>query len=309
MRSVALNNYPEFIFREGEKRLWNPVVKKAYKNRPEERVRLQFLEYLIREAGFSSSKISFESPVKLIADKSSSRTDIICYDNDFNPLLLVECKAPSVSLNENAAIQIARYNQKVAAPFLLITNGREDFWFAVKGDEVELLREIPEQFSAKKAGETDFAFWQKRGFAGEKSHPAIRNWIRNACEQLYDDCPESNRKYFTFDGEYEDLYLANYYRVFSLTEDNKIAVALTGTPLGSTKLNVVLNSSGINRAILSCSLDLIAENEPKNTAVIWEGGTAYLDLKDSIHLDGETDINSLNKKIARSITGLINNEF
>ena len=93
-------HYPQFIFRGTEKKLWNPITKKDYKNRPEERVRLRIIEYLIEELKWSKNKISTEAPLKLPTDKGVSRTDVVCYDDRFEPYLLIECKAESIQINE-----------------------------------------------------------------------------------------------------------------------------------------------------------------------------------------------------------------
>lgn len=175
MQSVAQDHFPQYVFRDGTKLLWNPVLKKSFVDRPEERVRLQIVDYLILEAGFSASRISFESPVNLPRDKSASRTDIICFDKDFKPFLLAECKAPEIALNEKASVQIARYNQKVKAPFLLITNGLEDLWFDTQSDSVSSLSHIPEKFNARSTVKRDFEYWNKEGLPETKHIRQLEN--------------------------------------------------------------------------------------------------------------------------------------
>src|SRR5690554_7562505 len=115
-------HYPQITFRDGKKYLWNPILKKAYVNRPEERVRLQLVEYFTQTAGISPHKISFESPVKTPIDKTQSRTDIIIYDENFKPLVLAECKSRDIILDEKAAKQAARYFQQINSPYILLSN-------------------------------------------------------------------------------------------------------------------------------------------------------------------------------------------
>ncbi|MEL6359345.1 MAG: type I restriction enzyme HsdR N-terminal domain-containing protein, partial [Bacteroidota bacterium] len=55
------------------------------------------------------------------------RADILVYDRAAKPLLLVECKAPHVHLNDDTWSQIARYNASVNARLLVITNGLQHF--------------------------------------------------------------------------------------------------------------------------------------------------------------------------------------
>ena len=285
MLSKATHHYPQFVFREGEKLLWNPVLKKAFKNRPEERVRLQLLEYLIEEANFSPSRISFEAPVNLPRDKSSSRTDLICYGKDFEPILLVECKAPEIQLTEKAAIQIARYNLKVNAPYLLISNGIQDYWFSIESGQLSALETLPSLFQSQQNPTLDFSYWAKRGFAGSKSHPNSRKWILESCNKLFaQDTPE-RIKFFNFEGSDPDLALPNFYYIYSHSAEQKLAISFCGTPYSSTKLAVILNENGQNTALLSCSLDLLADEEPQNTLLQSQDGLFQLDLAERIDLD------------------------
>ncbi len=281
MRSKGLHHFPRVSFNGEEKFLWNPISKKAFKNLPEERVRLQLVEYLIEEAGFSQHRISFESPVNLPRDKSNSRTDLICYDNAFKPVLLVECKAPDVRLDAKVALQITRYNQQVDAPLLLVTNGLSDFWFSNQGDTISFLDEVPEPFHSSKNPDRNFEYWSKRGFAGKNSHPQTRIWIAESCIDLLND-ESSSPKFFGFDGTSPELGLANYYRIFKTGENKQLALSLSATPFGATRLNAVLNKEGENVALFSASLDLIASEEPRNTIVQSASGFNHLDIKDEI---------------------------
>lgn len=299
MQSVAQNHYPQYVFRNGAKLLWNPILKKAFADLPEERVRLQIVEYLILEAGFSTSRISFESPVNLPRDKSASRTDIICFNKEFKPHLLIECKAPEIKLDEKASIQIARYNQKIGAPYLLISNGVEDFWFHSKNETVNLLTEIPEIYQSSSSVKTNFEYWCKKGFAGNKSHPETREWIQQNCELLYNTQHKNSLNYFKFKGSPEEFFLANYYRVFEGTHSKKLAVSLTATPFGATKLNTVLNHKGKNIAILSCSLDLLANNDSKNTILQTLTEKSFFNISDDVDFNLSEMISS---QIERLIT-------
>lgn len=299
MQSVAQVHFPRYVFREGTKLLWNPVLKKSFIDRPEERVRLQIVDYLILEAEFSASRISFESPVNLPRDKSASRTDIICFDKDFNPFLLVECKAPDIALNEKASVQIARYNQKVGAPFLLITNGLEDLWFDTQPDTVSRLPHIPGKFNARTTVKRDFEYWNKRGFTGNKTHPEARKWVLESCEFLYGSERTSLPKYFRFQGAPEELLLPNYYSIFDLNDSLKLAASLTSTPFGSTRLNCVLNKNGENTALLSSSLDLLASRDSKNTTIQSGSGTFNLDLHKETDFNFDQPVSSLISSLSK----------
>ncbi len=297
MKSKALNHFPQVSFKGEEKLLWNPILKKVFKNLPEERVRLQFVEYLLLEAGFSKNRISFESPVKLPRDKSNSRTDLICYDDNFTPLLLVECKAPDIRLDAKVALQIARYNQKIEAPLLLITNGLQDYWFSMEGDTLSFLDEIPITFQPSINPERSFEYWTKRGVAGKNSHPQTRNWISESSGYLFTH-KEISTKFFAFEGTSPELGLANYYRVFKTGENKRLALSLSATPFGATRLNAILNKEGDNVALLSASLDLVASEENKNTIFQSATGFQHLDIKDEIGFSFKEELSTYIRAIS-----------
>lgn len=300
MISTALFQYPQIRFKEDQKLLWNPVLKKTYVLRPEEQVRLQFIEYLLNEVGFSKNRISFESPVSLPKDKAASRTDIICYDGDFKPLLLVECKAPSIQLDEKAALQIARYNSEVNAPYLLVTNGMYDYWFRYSEEQITLMDSIPSMFSSSIEREPSFSYWVERGFAGKHAQPEMIQWLTENATSLY--IQNSNpARFFAFDGTEPDLYLPNYYQVLMINEQTRLAVAFSSTPFGSTKFNAILNQGGQNVGLLSSSLDIVASEETANTMVQNTRGLKMIDIVEESGFDFQKPV----KDLAQSISTLM----
>lgn len=292
MLSKSLSHYPQFRFRDGEKRLWNPVIKKTFVIRPEERVRLSLVDYFLNEAEVPSSRIAFESPVKLSQDKNASRADIICYNQDFKPHLLAECKAPDIKLNEKAAIQIARYNQKINAPFLLISNGWLDFWFQNEEGEVSSLEEIPDKFQAVKTQNTAIEYWIDRAFIGEKLHPAVRKFAVDNSQELFSD-PKQPVKYLQFDGFSPEFALSHYYRIFGLPDNIKIAMSLAANVHGGTRLNAVLNQKGANTAFFTTSLDLLAEGVKSSTEVHSGEGVKVVDLASQTDFSFDSKLSDL----------------
>lgn len=300
MLSKSLSHYPQFRFRDGKKVLWNPILKKVFAVRPEERVRLSLVDYLLTEANLPKSRIAFESPIKLAQDENTVRTDIICYDQDFSPNLLVECKAPEIKLDEKAAIQIARYNQKVNAPYLLISNGWLDFWFRNEAKQIRPLDTIPEIFQSKNSPERSYDYWAERGFVGNKLQPQARLFSVESCRQLFTESAQPV-KYLSFDGFSPEFALSHYYHIFGLPENTKIALSLVANAYGGTRLNAVLNQNGANAAFFSASLDLIAEGVKTNTEIHSAQGVQEVDLGREISFSFE---DSLGEKL-RSISELL----
>ncbi len=171
--------FPQVRFQNEQKKLWNPVTKKPLDFLPEERVRLEIVEYLNRKCGFSYSRISTESQVKLQSQSNPLRSDILVYDKNHKPYLLVECKAPHIKLKPETAVQIARYNTVIHAPYLLVTNGTTTYRYQVSEGNVTPT-EIPFE-NTENEPERDIKYWQVRGFIG-KYNP-VR--YLSALESLY----------------------------------------------------------------------------------------------------------------------------
>ena len=92
------------------------------------------IEYLVREAGFSANRMSTEPPVPMQSTDHAGRQTFCVSMNFTGRCLLVECKAESVKLTEQTAVQAARYNRQIRAPYILLTNGVRDLLFAMQED-------------------------------------------------------------------------------------------------------------------------------------------------------------------------------
>lgn len=95
--------------------------KKYVKLEPEEWVRQHWLAYLTDGLGYPAGLVAVECPLKLNGMKR--RADIVCHNRAGKPILMVECKAPEVSLDEKVYQQAARYNMVLQVPVLVISNG------------------------------------------------------------------------------------------------------------------------------------------------------------------------------------------
>lgn len=252
LESRALHHYPQFIFEDGEKLLWNPIVKKVFKNRPEERIRLKVIEFLLHDLGWSSSKISTETPIKLPTDKGKSRTDIICYDTSFKPYILAECKAESISINEQTAQQIARYNSELQTPFLLLTNGLYDFWFDVSGSEITPLSDFPHNHHEKAPDlYSGLKYWQSRGFIGKQLDASLKSWTIEHCKSLYVDGVNGQNVIFQeFDAAPAELFLPGYYRLAMAEDNSTYPICFSSTPTGATHIHVASDGHGILSILL-----------------------------------------------------------
>lgn len=110
---------------------------------PEERVRQLFIHYLINQLGYSKNHIRTEIGVKY--HSLQKRSDILVFDRENQPYLLVECKAESVAVNQETVEQASRYNQVFKAPYLCVTNGIKTYCFQIDFENNRFLQlnEVP----------------------------------------------------------------------------------------------------------------------------------------------------------------------
>ncbi len=277
MLSIARHQFPIIRWQNGKRHLWNPIHRKVLKNRPEERVRLRVLEFLL-EAGWSRYRITTEETLKGDA-KNELRTDVICYNQAFEPRILIECKAENVSISREAAEQIARYNRHVQAPYLLLSNGYQDYWYRISKESrsIRSLPGIPDilQPSASPP-ERDFDYWKSRGFAGGEATTALRRWLEQALWHFMH--PETVIKYLQFKQSPSDLDLSHYYAV-AVRAGCKIAYSLISTPYGGSRIIGIINRDGENIAVIEINLDLVFSDEQPNASVYSKEGVRNTDAR------------------------------
>lgn len=109
---------------------------------PEEWVRQHFIHFLIESKGYPARLIAVEKEIQVCGMKR--RFDLVCYDRQAVPYLIVECKAPSVALSQAVFDQAFQYNLSIAARFIAITNGCLHFCGEISGGgKFQMLAEIP----------------------------------------------------------------------------------------------------------------------------------------------------------------------
>ena len=122
-------NLPEVnlkIMNENNKlKVFDIIRKKYVALTPEEQVRQQFIHYLINEKHYPKGLLAVEKQLKVY--DTEKRADIVLYNTNLKPIVIVECKAPEVTVNQKAFDQIARYNLSLKVDYLIVTNGLEHF--------------------------------------------------------------------------------------------------------------------------------------------------------------------------------------
>jgi len=138
-------HYPEPEFRTktslGKRFIFDGLRRKWLLLTPEEWVRQNFIQYLIRVQGYPAAQIAQEKSIRV--GEMSKRFDILVYDRQHEPWLMVECKAPEIKLEESVLHQLLRYHSAIPAGMLVITNGSSSYAWKKNGQQLELIEELP----------------------------------------------------------------------------------------------------------------------------------------------------------------------
>ena len=114
------------LSKSGEKTfVFDPIRRKDVVLIPEELLRQLVLLYLLEVKNYPANRVRVEAGFTL--NGLQKRSDIIVFDTDVKPWLLIECKSPKVPLTQATFEQAARYNLQWQAPFLAVTNGLATF--------------------------------------------------------------------------------------------------------------------------------------------------------------------------------------
>ena len=108
-------------------KIFDSVRKKYVALTPEEEVRQFLIKWLHEIKKVPFSLMSCEYPISRCG--RSFRADIVVFSRKLSPMLIVECKAPTINLGEKAITQIAIYNTIMEVPYLIVTNGSESMIF------------------------------------------------------------------------------------------------------------------------------------------------------------------------------------
>jgi hypothetical protein len=134
---------PEFkIKHEGSGQFIFDIIRKKYVLlTPEEWVRQNLINYLIKELLYPKGLISVEKEIKI--NNLRKRYDIVVYDYDHKPWMLIECKEPGVAVSDVTLQQLLRYHHVLQCPYWFLTNGASHFCAEVKNNTVKWLEAIP----------------------------------------------------------------------------------------------------------------------------------------------------------------------
>ncbi len=140
-------NFPKYNFRfknnENKTLIFDIIRKKFVILTPEEWVRQHTLHFLITEKKYPVSYINVEK--QLLLNDTVKRYDIVTFKNDGDVEIIIECKAPSIPINQVTFDQIARYNLALNSNLLMVTNGLTHYFckMDIKNKRYLFLRDLP----------------------------------------------------------------------------------------------------------------------------------------------------------------------
>jgi hypothetical protein len=93
---------------------------------PEEWVRQHFIHYLIEHLDYPSALLANEVNLQ-IQNGKKLRADSVLYERDLHPKIIIEYKAPSITLTQKVFDQISAYNLLLHVDYLMVSNGMENY--------------------------------------------------------------------------------------------------------------------------------------------------------------------------------------
>ncbi|MFD2866259.1 type I restriction enzyme HsdR N-terminal domain-containing protein [Mucilaginibacter antarcticus] len=145
LQPLNLPPYPFKITDEnGALSLFDEIRKRNIIITPEEWVRQHFVQYLIGHKNYPKSLLKLEGGHKLHGKQK--RSDIIAFNTAGDKVLMVECKAPGVPINQKVFDQVARYNIVHKIGLLAVTNGLQHFYCRINFERknYQFIEELPD---------------------------------------------------------------------------------------------------------------------------------------------------------------------
>lgn len=141
-------NFPSYTFRvknnENRTLVFDDIRKKFVVLTPEEWVRQHVVQFLLQEKKYPQSHINVEKQITMNGLKK--RYDVVVFKPNGQLHVLVECKAPEIKISQTTFDQIAQYNFKLNATYLMVTNGLSHFYCQIdaEAENYRFMHEIPD---------------------------------------------------------------------------------------------------------------------------------------------------------------------
>lgn len=144
MISLNLPSYPfKTSYVDGKKMIFDVFRKTYVVLTPEEWVRQHFLLWLVNDLVYPAGRIAVETTLSY--NNLKKRADAVVYSKPGQPIMIIECKAPNVSVTDNTLHQAARYNASLNTSYMVLTNGLQHYccFIDLQANNVRFLETIP----------------------------------------------------------------------------------------------------------------------------------------------------------------------
>lgn len=141
-------NLPDHNFKtkdeNGKKLIFDSQRKRFVALTPEEWVRQNFIQFLIKSKGYPAELLAVEK--QLTINRMKKRCDAILYNQFAEPIVIIEFKSPNIAISQAVFDQVAVYNSKLQVDYFMISNGIEHFCCKVNASSAkyEFFSEIPD---------------------------------------------------------------------------------------------------------------------------------------------------------------------
>ena len=133
--------------REGKTYVFDPLRRRFVVLTPEEEVRQKVLYLLVEHLKVPAGLLAVEYSVKV--NGLDKRADAVVFGNEGHPLMIVECKAPTVTLTEAVLEQALRYHFALHPQYLLLTNGSVTYCYKTENQILKPLNHLPDYAEMK----------------------------------------------------------------------------------------------------------------------------------------------------------------
>lgn len=138
-------NLPKFDFRfkteNNEELIFDIIRKKHIVLTPEEWVRQNIIRYLIENLNYPQSLMGVEKQIKVF--NTVKRPDIIVFTNNLKPKMIVECKRPSIKIDNSTMSQAINYFLELKPDYFLLSNGIQHYCCKIVEKKCTFLNQIP----------------------------------------------------------------------------------------------------------------------------------------------------------------------
>jgi predicted type IV restriction endonuclease len=151
-------NLPQYRFKikseTQRKYIFDNIRRRYVLLTPEEWVRQHFTAWLVSEKKYPVPLIAVEMALKTV--RMDRRADIVVFSRDGKPVMIIECKAPSIRISQKVFDQVARYNMNLKVDYLAVSNGMVHYCAKLDHEERTwfFLKEFPD-FDAITGGNQD----------------------------------------------------------------------------------------------------------------------------------------------------------